>query len=84
MSAPAMLCQWQLGNSMNSVAAALLSDAQDHAHLMRIVARRAAVGFAADLVAVDGGVAVADYGAGPDELLAVLAAEQRYLVEQAR
>ncbi len=51
---------------------------------MRIVARRAAVGFAADLVAVDGGVAVADYGAGPDELLAVLAAEQRYLVEQAR
>jgi hypothetical protein len=25
---------------------------------------------------------VTDYGAGPDELLAVLVAEQRYLVEQ--
>ena len=49
---------------------------------MRIAVRRMADGFAADLVAVDGSVAVTDYGAGPDELLAVLVAEQRYLVEQ--
>lgn len=49
---------------------------------MRIVARAAADGFAADLVAHDGKVATAHYAAGPDELLAVLAAEQRYLVEQ--
>jgi hypothetical protein len=39
-------------------------------------------GFVCDLVTVDGRVAVAAYGSGPDELLAVLAAEQRYLVEQ--
>lgn len=39
-------------------------------------------GFVCDLVVVDGSVAVAEYGAGPDELLAVLVAEQRYLVEE--
>jgi hypothetical protein len=38
--------------------------------------------FAADLVTADGRIAVAGYGSGSDELTAVLAAEQRYLVEQ--
>jgi hypothetical protein len=61
---------------------ALLNEAQDRVRPMRIVARRVADGFAADLVAVDGSMAVANYGCGPDELLAALVAEQRYLVEQ--
>jgi hypothetical protein len=70
------------GNFDEQAKAALFAEAQDHVRPMRITARRVADGFAADLVAVDGSVAVADYGAGPDELLAVLVAEQRYLVEQ--
>jgi hypothetical protein len=61
---------------------ALLAEAQAVVHPMRIVARQAAGGFAADLVRTDGRVAVTAYGSGPDPLLAVLAAEQRYLVEQ--
>jgi hypothetical protein len=68
-----------LGGMANS---ALLVEAQDHVRPMRIAVRRVADGFAADLVAVDGSVAATNYGAGPDELLAVLVAEQRYLIEQ--
>jgi len=64
------------------VVAGLLAEAQDHVAPLRIVARPVAGGFAADLVAADGRVAVAGYGSGPDELIAVLVAEQRYLVEQ--
>jgi hypothetical protein len=60
----------------------LLADAQDHVRPMSIAARATADGFAADLVAPDGRIAVAGYGSGPDELTAVLVAEQRYLVEQ--
>jgi len=64
------------------VVAGLLAEAQDHVAPLRIVARPVVDGFAADLVAADGRVAVAEYGSGPDELTAVLVAEQRYLVEQ--
>jgi hypothetical protein len=60
----------------------LLAEAQGHVHRLKLVARPVATGFACDLVAVDGRVVAAEYGAGPDELLAVLVAEQRYLVEQ--
>ena len=70
------------GDLAGSAKSALLDEAQVHVRPMRIAARPVADGFAADLVAVDGSVAVTDYGAGPDELLAVLVAEQRYLVEQ--
>jgi hypothetical protein len=49
---------------------------------LRIAAGPVTDGFSADLVPDDGRVAVADYGAGPGELIAVLAAEQRYLVER--
>lgn len=50
---------------------------------MKLAARPVNDGFVCDLVAADGAhVAVAEYGAGPSELLAFLAAEQRYLVEQ--
>jgi len=70
------------GDLDRSGRSALLDEAQQHVSPMRIAARRVADGFAADLVAIDGRVAVAEYGAGPDELLAVLVAEQRYLVEQ--
>jgi hypothetical protein len=65
------------------VVAGLLAEAQDHVAPLRIVARRVNDRFAADLVAADGRVAVAGYGSGPDELTAVLVAEQRYLVEEA-
>ena len=70
------------GDLAGSAKSALLDEAQVHVRPMRIAARPVADGFAADLVAVDGSVAVTDYGAGPDELLAVLVAEQRYLVEE--
>lgn len=39
-------------------------------------------GFVADLMTTDGRVALRAYGSGPDPLLAALAAEQRYLVEE--
>ena len=63
------------------VVAGLLAEAQDHVAPLRIVARPVGDWFAADLAA-DGRVAVAGYGSGPDELIAVLVAEQQYLVEQ--
>lgn len=58
------------------VVAGLLAEAQDHVAPLRIVARPVNDRFAADLVAADGRVAVAEYGSGPDELIAVLVAEQ--------
>jgi hypothetical protein len=42
----------------------------------------AAGGFTAHLVHDDGTIAWPDFAAGPDHLLALLAAEQRYLVEE--
>ena len=70
------------GNVDDAAEAALLAEAQGHVGPMRIAARRVADGFAADLIGLDGSVAAAAYGVGPDELLAVMVAEQRYLVEQ--
>lgn len=64
------------------VEAALLAEAQEHVRPLKLAPRPVDGVFVCDLVAVDGSVAVADYGAGPNELLAVLVAEQRYLVEQ--
>jgi hypothetical protein len=49
---------------------------------LTIVSRATPEGFATDLAFVDGRVAVADHGSGPDELTAVLVADQRYLVEE--
>ena len=63
--------------------AALLAEAQEHVRPLRLAARAVDDGFVCDLLAAGGTrVAVAEYGAGPDELLAVLVAEQRYLAEQ--
>lgn len=62
--------------------AALLAEAQAVVHPLSILTRRIPTGFAADLVGSDGTVFDPSYGSGPDSLLAALAAEQRYLVEQ--
>jgi hypothetical protein len=64
------------------VVAALLAEVQEHVKPMRISARPSGDGFSADLLRADGHVVVAMYSDGPDELTAVLSAEQRYLVEQ--
>jgi hypothetical protein len=47
--------------------------------ILRVQARNG--GFVVDLLTGDGSVLWPDYAHGPDELLAVLAAEQRFLVE---
>lgn len=64
------------------IRAVLLAEAQEQVRPLRLAARSADDAFVCDLLAIDGSVAVAEYGAGLDELLAVLVAEQRYLVEQ--
>lgn len=48
---------------------------------LRVRVRPDAEGFTADLVRADGSVLWPNYAHGPDELLTVLAAEQRFLVE---
>jgi hypothetical protein len=44
--------------------------------------RQLSGGFRVDIVRSDGTVVWPDYASGPDPLLAVLSAEQRYLVEE--
>ena len=61
---------------------ALLAEAQQAVAPMMIVARQVADGFVSDLVSSDGRVIHPLYGAGPDEVITIFAAEQRYLVEQ--
>jgi hypothetical protein len=60
----------------------LLQEIQRAVAPMRIVSRPKDDSFVADLLSGDGRVAVPEYATGPNPLLAALAAEQRYLVEQ--
>jgi hypothetical protein len=60
----------------------LLEQVQRSVAPFRVVSRAAGDGFVADLVFTDGRVTGPAYGRGPDPVLAVLAAEQRYLAEQ--
>ncbi len=63
-------------------AEALRGEAVHRVAPLTIVSRATPERFATDLAFVDGRVAVADHGSGPDELTAVLVADQRYLVEE--
>jgi hypothetical protein len=67
---------------MTDPEATLMREARANVAPLDIAVRPTVEGFAADLVGTDGKLAVAEYGAGPTELLAALVAEQRYLAEQ--
>lgn len=72
------------GDAVSEEAAhALIAEARRHVRPLDLAARRLPEGgFAADLLMDDGRVAQRVYGSGPNQLLAILAAEQRYLAEQ--
>ena len=59
-----------------------ITDTIGNVRPMVIRTRKTEAEYVVDLVTAEGRVAVSAYGAGPDELLAILAAEQRYLTEQ--
>jgi len=62
---------------------ALLDDAQQvYGSRFRARARNVGDAWVVDLIKIDGSVIWPDYATGPSELLAVLAGEQRYRVEE--
>ena len=67
---------------LGDVSERLLAEARASLSPVRMRVERHADGFVAELVRDDGSVLWPNYAHGPDELLAALAAEQRYLVEE--
>jgi hypothetical protein len=61
----------------------LLADAMLTFAPLRVASRRRAQDVVVDVLRSDGSVLWPDYASGPTELMAILAAEQRYLAEEA-
>lgn len=60
----------------------LMAEASASVSPLSIRVRPLADGYVAELVSADGSILWPDYARGSDELLAALAAEQRFLVEE--